>query len=506
MTRARVLVFAVAVSLYLPTARFGFVQDDRAIVAANPAVHSVRAALRAADEPYWPRPSTGGLWRPLTIVSFALDWAAGRGAPAWIHLGNALWHGLASVLVLIVLARWLAPGAALAAALVFAVHPVHVEAVAGLVGRAELLAACAMLGAIVAVRGRHWVPALVLAGAAMLAKEHGVMVGAAILLYCWLDSDVSRPPVAFWGGLLVVTLVYLAAWRSIGGAAGADVAAPFLGASTTERLALALPAVARAATVLAWPATLSADYGPQVVPVRSGFTASAAAGAAVIVGVAVLTWVGRRPMPAVAWAAGTAALAYLPTSNLVFASGVVLAERNLYVAVLLPAVALGWVVERVRISGRPWASAAILVVAVATLGVRSVGRLPAWQSNRAHLLTLLAQHPESYRAQASAAAVLAGARDTASARSRYERAIALFDRDPEVLGAYALFRLGAGDTAGALDLAGRARTIRPRSRVAVRVAYLVARARGDATGAAALADSAVRWFPQERRYYSHEPQ
>ena len=61
------LVFAVAVGLYLPTMRHGFVQDDWAIVARNPAAHSLGAALRAADDPYWPRPSEAGLWRPLAL-------------------------------------------------------------------------------------------------------------------------------------------------------------------------------------------------------------------------------------------------------------------------------------------------------------------------------------------------------------------------------------------------------------------------------------------------------
>ena len=139
MSAARVAVAVVAALLFLPGIRYGFVQDDRAIIAANPAAHSVAAALRAVDQPYWPRPAAGGLYRPLTILSYAVDWSLSGGSAGWLHLMNAVWHSLATFLVMLALARWVPEPGVLAAGLVFAVHPVHVEAVAGLVGRADLL-------------------------------------------------------------------------------------------------------------------------------------------------------------------------------------------------------------------------------------------------------------------------------------------------------------------------------------------------------------------------------
>ena len=75
--------------------------------------------------------------------------------------------------------------------------------------------------------------------------------------------------------------------------------------------------------------------------------------------------------------------------------------------------------------GRAGALAALGVLALAC-GGRSIARLPAWRDNRSQLLTLLAEHPESYRAHASAAAVLAGLHDTAGARREYHVADSLF--------------------------------------------------------------------------------
>jgi hypothetical protein len=493
--KAGVLVFAVAVGLYLPTTRHDFVQDDRGIIALNPATHSLGAALRAVDDPYWPAPSEAGLWRPLTIVSLALDWTLAGGHPGWLHLANALWHGLASLLVLAVLARWLPLRAATTAALVFAVHPVHVEAVAGLVGRSELLPATAMLAGVLAARGRHWVAALSLAVGAMLAKESGVVVSVVILLYCWLDREVGRPPLWFIAGVAVATAGYLLAWRAVGGIAVADVAAPFIGATTGERLALALPAIWRAAVLLAWPADLSADYGPQVIPVPTGFTIAAFGGLCVIALGITVAWRYRRRVPPLAWAACAAALAYLPTANLLLPSGVVLAERNLYVAVLLPAVVVGLAVERVRALAGRHAALVLTLLVVGPLVARSALRLPAWRSNRAFLITLLSEHPESARGHFWAAGVLGRMGDTAAARASYDRAIDLYDRDPHVLGAAALFHLDVGDTTAAGVLARRARSILPREPRSLRVAYQLARAAGDTGLAAALADTIDTWFP-----------
>jgi hypothetical protein len=494
--RAAWLVFGVAVALYLATARHGFVQDDWAIVALNPAAHSAAAALRAADDPYWPPPSEAGLWRPLTILSFAVDWGVSGGRVGWLHIGNALWHGLASVLVCVLLVRWLPPRAAATAGLVFAAHPVHVEAVAGLVGRAELLVAVALLAGVLAARNRWWTGALLATGAAMLAKESGVVVGVAILLYCWLDREVSRPPRWFIAGVAVTTVVYLAVWRVVGGAATADVAAPFIGATTAERLSLALPAVFRAATLLVWPSDLSADYGPQVIPVRSGVTSAALGGLLVIAAVVTLVWRYRRRAPSLAWAAGAAALTYLPTSNLLFPSGVVLAERNLYVAVILIAVLVGTAVARVeRLAGRRIAIAFTALI-VGALAIRAAIRVPDWRSNRAHLLALLGEHPESARGHFWAAGVLGAVGDSAGSRASYDRAIELYDRDPHVLGAAARFYLDRGDAVVAAVLSQRARSILPRERESLWVAYRLLLAAGDSAGAAALADSIGRWHPR----------
>jgi hypothetical protein len=464
----------------------------------------VAAAVRAFDDPYWPPPSEAGLYRPLTIFTFAVDWTLSGGRPGWFHAVNALWHGLVCALVVVVFARWLPPLPAAVAGLVFAVHPVQVEGVASIVSRNELLATAGMLAAVLAARCRWWIAAIGCALVAMLSKERGVVTGVVLLLdHSLRPRDAPRYPRWFFGALGVVTAAYLAVWLRIGFAATADVAAPFLGAGWWSRLAMALPALARAAGLLVWPASLSASYDPQVIPYRTAFSLPAFAGAGLAAGVIWLGVVLRRRAPAASFAAGVAALAYLPTSNFLFPSGIVLAERDLYQTVLLPAALVGWGSaravarwERTRVT----LAASLLCAALAT---RSLARLPAWADNRAFLLTLLAEHPESYRGQQSAAAVLAGMGRVEEARATYARADSLFGRDPHLKAAYALFLLDRGDAAGAAVLVKDARRLLPRERVALRVEFRLARARGDTARAAALADTALRWFPFDARWYQN---
>src|SRR6266851_2842917 len=469
-----VTVFAVAVLLFLPTIRYGWVQDDRGIIALNPAVQSFSAAVRAADKAYWPPPSQAGLYRPLTILSFAVDWQLSGGRPGWFHAVNTLLHATAALLVVLVLARWLPGAAAVVAGLLFAVHPVHVEGVASLVSRAELLVAVGLFAAVLSARRGWWTVAIICAAVAMFSKEHGVITGVVILLDNWLQPAEQRRwyPTPFYAGLGLATAGFLVVWALVGRNAVADVAPPFLGTGAGGRLAVALPAVLRAARLLVWPLDLSADYGTQVIPVGGGASSAA-----------------------------VAALGYLPTSDLLFPSGVVLAERNLYLPELLIAAAVGlgagWATQRWG-ERRMWVGGAVLLIALAA---RSAARLPVWRSNKDFLLTTLQEHPESYRAHEWAAAVLAGLADTVAARREYARADSLFSGDPHLDAARAYYLMGLGDTLEAAPLVRRARQRLPQEPFALRTQLLLYLRRGNRTAAAALADTVRRRFPWDGEWY-----
>ena len=141
------VVLGVAVVVYANSLGNGFAFDDDWAIVLNTVVTEGRFS-DAFRQPAWPQAREGaGNYRPLMLSSFAIEWWLGSGSPGPFHVLNVLAHALVSTLVLALLSRYMALAGALAGAVFFAVHPVHSEAVANVMGRSELYAALGYLGA-----------------------------------------------------------------------------------------------------------------------------------------------------------------------------------------------------------------------------------------------------------------------------------------------------------------------------------------------------------------------
>ncbi len=134
------LLLAVTMLVFGNTLLNSFTLDDGVYILSNSAVTG--PSVRGLFEP----DKTNHIFRPVTFATFALNWAVGGAQPFGYHLLNLLLHAAVILLLYLVLRTLLEPlpraaTAALAAAWLFAVHPIHTEAVASIVGRSELLAA-----------------------------------------------------------------------------------------------------------------------------------------------------------------------------------------------------------------------------------------------------------------------------------------------------------------------------------------------------------------------------
>src|SRR5262245_11103019 len=107
-----------------------FTQDDLGLIAQTERLHGLAHWREILTLPYWPPPYVPDLYRPVTSLLLALQWDLGGGSAAVYRVGSVL-LSLATALAFLGLARRLLPPAiAAGAALLFAAHPVHVEAVA----------------------------------------------------------------------------------------------------------------------------------------------------------------------------------------------------------------------------------------------------------------------------------------------------------------------------------------------------------------------------------------
>lgn len=186
LTTAALSLFAAIV--FANALSNGFVLDDRGILLGNPLVQQLGQSWRAFAMPYWPEALGAGQYRPLGILGFAIDWRLSGGDPAWFHAVNVAWHALATFLVWRLARELMMPAGAIACAALFAVHPVHVEAVANVVGRLECMAAVFALGALLAHRKSSWL-ALPLFALALLSKENAIVAIALIVV-----NDVLLKP------------------------------------------------------------------------------------------------------------------------------------------------------------------------------------------------------------------------------------------------------------------------------------------------------------------------
>ncbi len=187
-----ILAFLVAAS-YFPAVWAGFVWDDEIIRR----IDSIRGWSGIWD--LWFSPSAvyhesgsgeDHYW-PLTYTTFWIEHKLWGFAPAGYHVVSILLHFANTALLWRLLSRLRVPGAFFAAAL-FAVHPLHVESVAWVIARKDLLSAFFYLTAVLmwlryaeAPRPHRYVAVLLLFAAGMLCKSIVVTLPAALLILQW---------------------------------------------------------------------------------------------------------------------------------------------------------------------------------------------------------------------------------------------------------------------------------------------------------------------------------
>jgi len=445
---APAITAAVAATVYLRALWNGWAGDDLLVLLSNPTVKSVGGAFSAWFAPYWPGDSRVlGLHRPFTILTYAVDWSLLGGALWWFHLTNVLLHVIACVLVFWLARGWLSSAASMVAALAFAVHPVHVEAVANVVGRAELLAAVGLLGAMLAARRMRsaasprgafaWGGASVgLVAMALLPKEHAVVAIALLVVDhalapggAFRERALARS-VRCYAGVLGVTAAWLFVWRGVvGGYVGSGAHEALADLSVTERLATMLPVSLEVFRLLTWPLRLASDYAPWVTTIRVAWSWPATVAVVTILALSAVVLVGYRRWPALSAGVIVGALSLAPTSNVVFVSGVVLAERTLYLAVLAPALALAVAWAALRDKVRPMGT---VVVAgyLLLLSATMVERIPVWRDEVSLLAEARVSLPTSYRVRHALSAFYSAAGDSARALDERIAAYELFPEHP----------------------------------------------------------------------------
>lgn len=434
-----------------------FAQDDMPVIERNGIVHTLAEPWTFFTESYWPKPFAPALYRPLATTGFAVQWQLSGGKP-WFFRTVSIAMYLAAGLALFHLAGLLLPpAAAWLAAAFFMVHPVHVEAVAIAVNQSELMVG--LLAALVVIlylkfrrddrfHASHGAALFGLYLAATLFKETGLVIMGLIVaaeLTLVDDPQPIRQRLARIRPMLLVMLLGATSFFAIrtfalgGDPVGTFTAEALNGLGIGGRALTMLGVVPQWFRLLLWPARLQADYSPREIETATGFGSEQLTGALLILLTVMLTVFFWRRRPVISFGLLWAAIGIFPVSNVLVPTGIVLAERTLFLPSMGMMLAIGGLaalaIERLAERGRLVRYLAIAGVgAILVMGTtRSASRQRVWQDQFTLWYQTTTDAPLSYRAHHALAELLFKAGARGWAEKEFRTAMYLY---PEQWGAY----------------------------------------------------------------------
>ena len=406
------ILVVLPLALYWQSVNYDFVLDDSIVYSEN---NFVKKGISGIGEilttetfsGYFGEQKNlvvGARYRPLSLVTFAIEYQLFGANPMSAHLINILLYVLSVILLYRLF--FLLTGASASrtwfwslpfvAALWWVVHPVHVEVVANIKGRDEVMALLLAGGALwfgmrFFDRGGLWrlvVMSFTLLGG-ILAKENAFTFLGLIPMAWWVFREwrFDRKGWMLLGSMAAIGLVYFAMrYHAIGYIQGVDpntlsiMNNPFRGMNLGERLGTIAYTMLDYVRLLIFPHPLTHDYYPYHVPITN-FGNWQPWLALIIYLPAIyfaVTGVWRKNTGAYGIAFYLATL--LVISNIIFPVGTFMNERFLYMPSFGIALAIGWLVTgKIPVKYHRLAQG-LLVITVLGFMIRTYTRVPVWEN------------------------------------------------------------------------------------------------------------------------------
>ena len=428
------LLFVLLVAMALSFVVFGnslaggFVFDDTAVVKNRGDLKDPSFFLNLFVSPYHQNIPKTGLYRPLTMASYAINHFLGGSAKSF-HLVNIIIHALNSFLVFWLVWRFLkSKSMAYISFLLFLVHPLHTEAVTSIVGRAELLA---FLWSMMTIY--------------FFFKNYKLLAGLSFLLALWSkETALALLPVLFYLDLYfeqtnfwpaVKRLSFLALplgvysvfrYLALGKYFTGDVTTTIVEnqlkfVSFLERIFTALKVLAMYAERLIWPIHLSADYAYQRISLISNiFKSPEALLGLFLLGMLVWLAVRFRKTSIHGGALGLGAIfflfPYLMISNLIRPVGTIMGERLMYLPSLGFVIILAFLLSKLNHK----LFYVILAVLLVFFGARTIIRNKDWKDNQTLFAATVKESPNSLITRTALAGVHIRANEWKEAKQELE--------------------------------------------------------------------------------------
>ncbi len=417
VTKLRLVLFVFSCLLYVNTIGHDYAQDDAIVIYDNmfveqgisgiPSLLSKDTFFGFFKEEGKANLVSGGRYRPLTPIMFAIEWQIFGKNPMIGHLINVLLFGLLTVVLFNLLflllhkSEWkeTALSISLLASLIFAAHPIHTEAVANIKGRDEIVALLASLYALFLIvksfdekKTKLLIAAGIIFFLGLMSKENTITFLAIIpltLVVFRKESFIGALAKVWTAG--IATLAFLLIRTSVlgfsfGGTPNELMNNPFLkleGASyvpfsLAEKLATILFTLGKYLCLLFFPHPLTHDYYPRHVDIMSFGDVSVilAFVSHLILAIVCILYFKKNKL------ISYSILFYLITlsivSNIVFPIGTNMSERFLFMPSVGFALGLSALLHKPSI--KKW-GIYVGVAAIFALSIKTILRNPVWKND-----------------------------------------------------------------------------------------------------------------------------
>jgi hypothetical protein len=443
-------VFLLPFLIYIDTLNAGFIWDDHNLIEMNARQSSLPAIVKLWTSDFWQtgrKNSASQYYRPLTTTTFALNHRLSGPSPRAYHFTNILLYALASLAAYLVFRPTIKNSAvALLMGLLFAALPAHVENVAWVSGRTDIISAALMFASLFfylradrSNKPGDWIASLFLFLLSLFGKEMSITLAAMVGLHQLVfRKDIKRAalvalPFAALAGLFWIVH---------------SLAAPGSGVENVY-----LTPGARAAAVLR---NLGLGVLHCLVPggekylvtaarEQAGRTFPAPTGIGVllyslplVLALAAAAWAWLKGRKEISLAIACGLLSLLPISGII-PIGVVFAVRFLLIPSFFFILAAGLALDsiggkKIEIAGAAVPLAALIAGPVILFYLAwSMAHTPAWRDDATLMESILAKEPDSALAHFILGNALAGKSDMEGAMTHFRRAIELRPEYPEAL-------------------------------------------------------------------------
>lgn len=468
-----VIVFALALLVGVPTLFNDFAWDDTYLVLQNSAIHDLTTAWELFTKPWASgvayalgETQNQAYYRPLALLSMAIDWALSGPNPIFFHATNILIHAFAALFLALWLSRLFPeqPKVPLIVSLLWAVHPVHTEAIALVSYRTTLLSGLFTFAGLYLLSPSAGVGRTILGllsfCLALLSKETALIFPALLFLsdffFCRPQAALRQKVVSQYVPLLFVSLLYWVLRVTITGPGVYDW---FAGLSAWQK-ALIGPRIFFLyvrLTFIPYPLCPFYDWDVLGVP-KSPFEPDILSGAVLFIITIFTIVLFVRRKSAVAFGLSFFLVGLLPFSHIVpffDAAG----ERFLYVP--LPGILLATVLLLLLALGKLKVPSGKLKIFLATAAIASFStltlwRLKEWKDSETILRAVRRDFPHSTSANLGLGRLLLGENRYAEAIQVLKEVVA---RSPKLGVGYGLLAAAqalSGDVRGAKDTLWRA--------------------------------------------------